>query len=143
MALSTSNGKSLEWSIDSWKMKEALQLPEYPNETELNAVLETLESFPPLVLASEIRKLEERLANAAMGNAFLLQGGDCAESFKEFSADKICDTFTTLAQMSTVLMFGGQMPVIKVHDIVISLTLKVFFLFKLSCFFLRQIKLFV
>ncbi|XP_027076811.1 phospho-2-dehydro-3-deoxyheptonate aldolase 1, chloroplastic-like [Coffea eugenioides] len=80
----------------------------------LVAVLETLESFPTLVLASEIRALEERLANAAMGNAFLLQGGDCAESFKEFRADNIFDAFNILAQMSIVLMFGGQKPVIKV-----------------------------
>lgn len=91
-----------------------MQLPEYPDEAELNKVLKTLESFPPIVFAGEARNLEERLADAAMGKAFLLQGGDCAESFKEFSANNIRDTFRILLQMSVVLMFGGQMPIIKV-----------------------------
>ncbi|KAL7601488.1 hypothetical protein Lser_V15G22056 [Lactuca serriola] len=102
------------WSIDSWKSKKALQLPEYPNEASLAAVLKTLEDFPPIVFAGEARHLEERLADAAVGKAFLLQGGDCAESFKEFSANNIRDTFRLLLQMSVVLMFGGQMPIIKV-----------------------------
>lgn len=107
--------KSAKWSVDSWKTKKALQLPEYPSEDELEAVLKTIECFPPLVFAGEARSLEERLAEAAMGNAFLLQGGDCAESFKEFNANYIRDTFRILLQMSVVLMFGGQMPVIKVN----------------------------
>lgn len=92
----------------------ALQLPEYPNEEELQAVLRTIETYPPLVFAGEARSLEDRIAQAAMGNAFLLQGGDCAESFKEFNANNIRDTFRILLQMSVVLMFGGQMPVVKV-----------------------------
>ena len=100
--------------MDSWKSKKALQLPEYPDENELEKVLKKLESFPPIVFAGEARMLEERLGEAAMGKAFLLQGGDCAESFKEFSATYIRDTFRILLQMSVVLMFGGQMPVIKV-----------------------------
>ncbi|KVI03163.1 DAHP synthetase, class II [Cynara cardunculus var. scolymus] len=104
----------LKWTIDSWKSKKALQLPEYPNEANLAAVLKTLEDFPPIVFAGEARHLEERLADAAVGKAFLLQGGDCAESFKEFSANNIRDTFRLLLQMSVVLMFGGQMPIIKV-----------------------------
>ncbi|KAK4783401.1 hypothetical protein SAY86_007775 [Trapa natans] len=107
----TPSGK---WTLESWKLKKALQLPEYPNATELESVLKTIESFPPIVFAGEARSLEERLADAAMGNAFLLQGGDCAESFKEFSANNIRDTFRILLQMGAVLMFGGQMPVIKV-----------------------------
>ncbi|KAF7134227.1 hypothetical protein RHSIM_Rhsim08G0012800 [Rhododendron simsii] len=102
------------WSPDSWKSKKALQLPEYPNEDDLETVLKTIESFPPIVFAGEARTLEERLAEAAMGKAFLLQGGDCAESFKEFSANNIRDTFRVLLQMGVVLMFGGQVPVIKV-----------------------------
>ncbi|CAH2041475.1 unnamed protein product [Thlaspi arvense] len=102
------------WSPDSWKLKKALQLPEYPKEADLESVLRTIEAFPPIVFAGEARTLEERLAEAAMGNAFLLQGGDCAESFKEFSANNIRDTFRILLQMGVVLMFGGQMPVIKV-----------------------------
>ncbi|KAI7730324.1 hypothetical protein M8C21_016329, partial [Ambrosia artemisiifolia] len=105
---------STKWSVDSWKTKKALQLPEYPDQTELDSVLQTLDSFPPIVFAGEARHLEERLAEAAMGNAFLLQGGDCAESFKEFNANNIRDTFRVILQMAAVLMFGGQMPVIKV-----------------------------
>ncbi|KAG6414921.1 hypothetical protein SASPL_122298 [Salvia splendens] len=102
------------WSLDSWKSKKAQQIPEYPDKTSLDSVLKTLESFPPIVFAGEARSLEERLGQAALGNAFLLQGGDCAESFKEFSANNIRDTFRVLLQMGVVLMFGGQMPIIKV-----------------------------
>lgn len=104
-----------KWTLDSWKSKKALQLPEYPNKEQLDAVLKTLEAFPPLVFAGEARNLEEKLGEAAMGNAFLLQGGDCAESFKEFHANNIRDTFRILLQMGAVLMFGGQVPVIKVR----------------------------
>ncbi|KAG5534262.1 hypothetical protein RHGRI_022398 [Rhododendron griersonianum] len=96
------------WSPDSWKSKKALQLPEYPNEDDLEAVLKTIESFPPIVFAGEARTLEERLAEAAMGKAFLLQGGDCAESFKEFSANNIRDTFRVLLQMGVVGRMAGQ-----------------------------------
>ena len=102
-----------KWAIDSWKSKKALQLPEYPSQEELDSVLKTLEAFPPIVFAGEARTLEERLGEAALGNAFLLQGGDCAESFKEFNANNIRDTFRILLQMGAVLMFGGQMPTIK------------------------------
>ena len=105
---------AVKWSVDSWKTKTAHQLPEYPDPLDLESVLKTLESFPPIVFAGEARTLEDRLAQAAMGNAFLLQGGDCAESFKEFNANNIRDTFRVILQMSVVLMFGGQMPVIKV-----------------------------
>ncbi|RZC87766.1 hypothetical protein C5167_028217 [Papaver somniferum] len=107
--------KSAEkWAIDSWTTKKALQLPEYPNKQELEAVLKTIEEFPPIVFAGEARSLEEKIGDAAMGKAFLLQGGDCAESFKEFNANNIRDTFRILLQMGVVLMFGGQMPVVKV-----------------------------
>ncbi|KAL6511160.1 Phospho-2-dehydro-3-deoxyheptonate aldolase 2, chloroplastic [Orobanche minor] len=82
-----------KWALDSWKVKKALQLPEYPNQADLDSVLKTLDAFPPIVFAGEARSLEERLGEAAMGNAFLLQGGDCAESFKEFNANNIRDTF--------------------------------------------------
>lgn len=109
-----------KWTLDSWKSKKALQLPEYPDKNELESVLKTIESFPPIVFAGEARSLEERLAEAAMGNAFLLQGGDCAESFKEFSANNIRDTFRVLLQMGAVLMFGGQMPIVKVQMIDIT-----------------------
>lgn len=104
------------WAVDSWKAKKALQLPEYPDENELTEVLRTIESFPPIVFAGEARHLEERVADAAVGRAFLLQGGDCAESFKEFNANNIRDTFRVLLQMGAVLTFGGQMPVIRVRQ---------------------------
>lgn len=110
----TPNVGPTKWTVDSWKSKKALQLPEYPNQEELDSVLKTLEAFPPIVFAGEARSLEERLSEAAMGRAFLLQGGDCAESFKEFHANNIRDTFRILLQMGAVLMFGGQMPVVKV-----------------------------
>lgn len=103
-----------QWSLESWKSKKALQLPEYPDQNDLVSVLETLSTFPPVVFAGEARSLEEKLGQAALGNAFLLQGGDCAESFKEFDANNIRDTFRVLLQMGVVLMFGGQMPIIKV-----------------------------
>ncbi|MCO5562315.1 hypothetical protein L7F22_015941 [Adiantum nelumboides] len=103
-----------DWSITSWRSKKALQLPEYPDEAVLTKVVSSLAEFPPLVFAGEARSLEERLAEAALGRAFLLQGGDCAESFKEFNAINIRDTFRVILQMGAVLMFGGQMPVVKV-----------------------------
>eukprot|EP00249_Psilotum_nudum_P013518 c24375_g1_i1 orf=2701-4341(-) len=112
-SLSASQGLE-DWSPSSWKAKNALQLPQYPDPEQLKAVLEALESFPPLVFAGEARHLEEKLAECALGKAFLLQGGDCAESFKEFNGNNIRDTFRVLLQMSVVLMFGGQMPVVKV-----------------------------
>ncbi|XP_054796824.1 phospho-2-dehydro-3-deoxyheptonate aldolase 1, chloroplastic-like [Prosopis cineraria] len=110
----TTGTDQVKWSLESWKARKALQLPEYPNQEELESVLRTLDAFPPIVFAGEARSLEERLGQAAMGNAFLLQGGDCAESFKEFNAVNIRDTFRVILQMSAVLMLGGQMPVIKV-----------------------------
>lgn len=102
------------WSLDSWKLKRALQIPKYPNGEELESVLRTLSSFPPLVFAGEARRLEERLAEAAVGRAFVLQGGDCAESFKDFTANNIRDTLRVFLQMGVVLAFGGQMPIVKV-----------------------------
>lgn len=112
----THNAVSGKWTLESWKTKKALQLPDYPDKEELESVLKTLDAFPPIVFAGEARNLEERLGEAALGNAFLLQGGDCAESFKEFNANNIRDTFRILLQMGAVLMFGGQVPVIKVFD---------------------------
>ena len=113
-ATSSTTSIPTKWTLDSWTTKKALQIPEYPDQNDLEQVLQTLESFPPIVFAGEARSLEEKLAQAAMGNAFLLQGGDCAESFKEFNANNIRDTFRVILQMGVVLMFGGQMPVIKV-----------------------------
>lgn len=95
----------------------ALQQPTYPDAESLARVESVLGDFPPLVFAGEARSLEERLGEAALGNAFLLQGGDCAESFKEFNANNIRDTFRVILQMGVVLMFGGQMPVVKVRPL--------------------------
>lgn len=113
----TSPLSTTPWNIDSWRKKKALQLPEYPDQEQLDEVLQTLSSFPPIVFAGEARNLEDKLSQASMGNAFLLMGGDCAESFKEFSANNIRDTFRVILQMGVVLMFGAQMPVIKVSSL--------------------------
>ncbi|KAM7257417.1 hypothetical protein ACFE04_013158 [Oxalis oulophora] len=105
---------SANWAPDSWKSKKAEQQPDYPMKEELESVLDTIGTFPPIVFAGEARKLEERLGDAAVGKAFLLQGGDCAESFKEFNGTNIRDTFRVLLQMGIVLTFGAQIPIIKV-----------------------------
>ena len=91
-----------------------LQLPEYSDQNTLKQVEQQLSKLPPLVFAGEVRGLREKLAAATQGKAFLLQGGDCAESFLEFSADNIRDTFKVLMQMAVVLTFGASMPVVKV-----------------------------
>ncbi|KAG2550464.1 hypothetical protein PVAP13_9KG340400 [Panicum virgatum] len=103
-----------EWAPGSWRARPAQQIPEYPDRAALEAKERALEASLPLVFAGEVRKLEERLGDAAMGRAFLLQGGDCAESFKDFGANNIRDTFRLMLQMAVVLTFGGQMPTIKV-----------------------------
>lgn len=102
------------WSVTSWASKKAWQQPEYSDQEALAQTVEVLTRFPPLVFAGEARSLEAKLGEAALGRAFLLQGGDCAESFKEFNAGNIRDTLRVLLQMSVVLMFGGQLPVVKV-----------------------------
>ena len=103
-----------QWNIDSWREMPVIQLPEYPDKAHLQQVENRLRKMPPLVFAGEVRELRRRLAQATEGNAFLLQGGDCAESFLEFSADNIRDTFKVLMQMAVVLTFGASSPVIKV-----------------------------
>lgn len=102
------------WSPDSWRAKTALQMPNYPDMAALGAVEERLRGYPPLVFAGEARKLKRVLAEAAEGKAFLLQGGDCAESFAEFHPDNIRDTFRVLLQMAVVLTYGAACPVVKV-----------------------------
>ena len=102
------------WSADSWRRKSLLQLPEYPDQAKLRQVEQELASMPPLVFAGEVNELRNRLADATEGRAFLLQGGDCAESFREFSADNIRDTFKVMMQMAVVLTFGAACQVIKV-----------------------------
>ena len=102
------------WSPDSWRSKPALQMPNYPDQAALADVEGRLKSYPPLVFAGEARKLRRALADAAEGKAFLLQGGDCAESFAEFHPDNIRDTFRVMLQMAVVLTYGAACPVIKV-----------------------------
>ena len=89
-------------------------MPEYIDNTQLKKVEKSLESLPPLVFAGEVRNLKKELAKVESGNAFLLQGGDCAESFDEFSADLIRDTFKVLLKMAVVLTFGGKKPIVKI-----------------------------
>ncbi|MCX6051770.1 MAG: 3-deoxy-7-phosphoheptulonate synthase class II [Campylobacterales bacterium] len=102
------------WSATSWREKPILQQPTYPNQDELNKVLAELKNYPPLVFAGEARSLKEQLADVSEGKAFLLQGGDCAESFSEFHAVNIRDTFKAILQMSVVMTYAGGLPVVKV-----------------------------
>ena len=102
------------WTKSDWRAKPRVQMPDYPDAGALNAVEGTLAKMPPLVFAGEARRLKSDLAKAARGEAFLLQGGDCAESFGEFSADNIRDTFKVMLQMAIVLTWGAKVPVIKV-----------------------------
>ncbi len=102
------------WQKSDWRNKPRVQMPEYTDEATLNAVEAQLAKYPPLVFAGEARRLKSALADAAEGRAFLLQGGDCAESFAEFSADTIRDTFKVMLQMAMVLTYGAKVPVVKV-----------------------------
>jgi 3-deoxy-7-phosphoheptulonate synthase len=101
------------WGIKSWRAKPAQQMPEYPNEAALNQVIDRIRTFPPLVFAGEALEMRRKLAQVAAGKAFLLQGGDCAESFAELHPDNIRDTFRVLMQMAVVLTFGASLPVVK------------------------------
>ena len=102
------------WSKSDWRAKPRVQMPDYPDAAALKAAEAQLGKYPPLVFAGEARKLKKQLALAGEGKAFLLQGGDCAESFAEFSADNIRDTFRVMLQMAVVLTYGAKVPVIKV-----------------------------
>ena len=106
-----------DWDIKSWRKKPIKQQPTYEDQEALKEVEEKLRKFPPLVFAEEVRSLKEQLAEVTRGNAFLLQGGDCAESFSEFNADNIRDFFKVFLQMSVVLTFAGGKPVVKVGRI--------------------------
>ena len=102
------------WNKSDWRAKPRVQMPDYPDAVALKAAETQLAKYPPLVFAGEARKLKKQLALAGEGKAFLLQGGDCAESFAEFSADNIRDTFRVMLQMAVVLTYGAKVPVIKV-----------------------------
>ncbi|MCU4676500.1 3-deoxy-7-phosphoheptulonate synthase class II [Catenovulum sp. 2E275] len=103
-----------DWSPSSWRNFPILQQPTYPDLAYLKQVESQLKTYPPLVFAAETRSLFDQLGEVAQGKAFLLQGGDCAESFTDFNAPKIRDTFKTLLQMAVVLTFSGSCPIVKV-----------------------------
>ncbi len=102
------------WDKRGWRDRPRVQMPDYPDAAAIAAVEAQIAKYPPLVFAGEARRLRAHLADVAQGRAFLLQGGDCAESFAEFSADNIRDTFKVMLQMAVVLTWGAQLPVIKV-----------------------------
>jgi 3-deoxy-7-phosphoheptulonate synthase len=108
---------SSRWTPDSWRQKPIEQVPAYPDEAELAAVEKELATFPPLVFAGEARCLTKGLAAVAKGEAFVLQGGDCAESFSEHGADSIRDFFRVFLQMAVVLTFAASRPVVKIGRI--------------------------
>ncbi len=105
------------WDKTSWRNKPIKQQPSYNDAQMLKGVEDSLRSYPPLVFAGEVRSLKKQLANAQQGNAFLLQGGDCAESFAQFDATNIRDLFKVLLQMAVVLTYAGSCPIVKVARI--------------------------
>ena len=108
---------SERWTPDSWRAKKVLQVPDYPDAKALADVEAQLATFPPLVFAGEARSLKKALGRVAGGEAFLLQGGDCAESFAEHGANNIRDFFRVLLQMAVVLTYGASVPVVKLGRI--------------------------
>ena len=105
------------WSPNSWRSKPAKHMPKYKDENLLKESLDKIKKFPPLVFAGEARSLKSKLAKVAKGEAFLLQGGDCAESFADFHPDNIKNSFKVILQMAVVLTFGASCPVVKVGRI--------------------------
>jgi len=105
------------WSPDSWRSKPIIQVPEYGNQDDLAEIEAQLTNFPPLVFAGEARNLKKTLGEAAEGRGFVLQGGDCAESFAEHHADNIRDFFRVFLQMAVVLTYAGGLPVVKIGRI--------------------------
>ena len=105
---------TLAWNKTGWRNKERIQMPDYIDADALKAVESRLSSYPPLVFAGEARSLKAKLAAASRGEAFLLQGGDCAESLDEFNADMLRDTYKVMLQMAVVLTFGAKVPVVKI-----------------------------
>jgi 3-deoxy-7-phosphoheptulonate synthase len=104
---------AMNWTPDSWRQHEARQLPDYPDAAALAAAEAELSHYPPLVFAGEARALTAELAEVAAGRAFLLQGGDCAESFAEFHPNNIRDTFRVILQMAVVLTYASKLPIVK------------------------------
>ena len=106
-----------KWNLNSWTKYPAKHLPVYQDKKELDLVLSKVKKYPPLVFAGETRSLKKSLADVVKGKAFLLQGGDCAESFAEFHPDNIRDTFKVILQMALVLTFSASLPVVKIGRI--------------------------
>mgnify|MGYP002738074814 CR=1 FL=1 len=102
------------WHKGDWRNRPRVQMPDYTDPAALREVEAQLSKYPPLVFAGEARRLRKHLGAAARGDAFVLQGGDCAESFEQFSADAIRDTFKVMLQMAMVLTFAAKVPVVKV-----------------------------
>ena len=107
----------MTWKPNSWRNYPVVQMPTYPDESKVNSVEAKLSFKPPLVFAGEVQALKKYLALAEKGNAFILQGGDCAESFSQFSANGIRDTFKVLLQMAVILTYGSSIPIIKIGRI--------------------------
>src|SRR6187431_2818626 len=105
------------WTPSSWQAFPASQQPDWPDSGDLERALKQVASFPPLVFAGEARSLQSSLAQVAAGNAFLLQAGDCAESFEEFSADNIREKLRVILQMAVVLTYSIGVPIVKVGRI--------------------------
>lgn len=105
------------WTPNKWQEKTAQQLPDYQDLQEVQAVQSQLQNCPPLVFAGEARRLRQRLGKVAAGEAFLLQGGDCAESFAEFNPNNIRDTFRVILQMAVIMTYAGGLPIVKVGRI--------------------------
>ena len=109
-----------DWKPSSWREKKAKHLPNYSDEKELNLITNKLTAYPPLVFAGESRNLLKQLGDVANGKAFLLQGGDCAESFADFNPNNIRDSFKVMLQMAVVLTYGASCPVVKVGLIAVQ-----------------------
>ena len=111
---SASEGYAPAWSPDSWRAMPVQQMPAYDDRAHLADVERRLRRLPPLVFAGEVREMRRKLGEVSAGRGFLLQGGDCAESFADFHADNIRDTLRVLLQMAVVLKFAAGVPVLKV-----------------------------
>ena len=116
-SVSAAAGVISSWSPESWRTHPARQMPTYPDQGRLDAVCGQLRAFPPLIFAGEVQALRAQLAEVAAGRAFLLQGGDCAESFDMLDGDAARETFRVLLQMSVVLTYAAAQAVVKVGRI--------------------------
>ncbi|WP_090848845.1 class II 3-deoxy-7-phosphoheptulonate synthase [Paracoccus alkenifer] len=113
-AAAVQNAPATDWQRDGWRARPRIQMPDYPDADAVRQAEAQLSRFPLLIFAGEARRLKSQLGEVARGERFLLQGGDCAESFAEFGSDNIRDTFKVMLQMAIVLTWGAQMPVVKV-----------------------------